>query len=315
MVSSPHEAMHRLFRQDPGLFARLLPRAGIPFPEHSSIDPLDTDLTEIRPIERRVDSVFRVHAADGEGGFLLAVESQGKLDPDKRNSWTYYLAYLHAKYRLPSILLVLCRDKATATWAAEPIRIGRRFHTSMLVFPLVLGPGNLSVITDPDEAAEDVPLAVFSAFAHAKDPGLPAILEAPAMAITRTRSEANTGTAEGGDVGSDSVDWAEIVEIGLGDGPARDLWRQLMATHFPQFPGSGTIVEEAWLKGRDEGREAGEAKGRAEDILRVLGVRGIEVCDAIRERITDCTDLDVLGVWFDRSLSVVSAEELFAEDA
>ncbi|WP_446047592.1 hypothetical protein [Streptomyces olivaceus] len=46
MVSSPHEALHRIFRVDPGLFARLLPRAGIDFPEHTVIEPLDTDLTE-----------------------------------------------------------------------------------------------------------------------------------------------------------------------------------------------------------------------------------------------------------------------------
>lgn len=79
-----------------------------------------------------------------------------------------------------------------------------------------------------------------------------------------------------------------------------------MATYTPNFPGSNTIVEESWLKGR--------AKGKAEDILHILGVRGIEVSDSVRERVTDCTDLDVLGTWLDRSLSVADAEELFAED-
>ncbi|KUN11780.1 RpnC/YadD family protein [Streptomyces canus] len=290
MVSSPHEAMHRIFREEPALFARLLPRAGIDFPEYHSIEPLDTDLSEIRPMERRVDSAFRVQVADDEGGFLLAVESQSKPDTDKRNSWTYYLAHMYAKYGLPPVLVVLCRDKATASWAAEPIRVGRPFHTSMLVFPLVLGPGNLSVITDPDEAAEDVPLAVFSAFAHAKDPGLPAIREALAEVLA------------GQDEGSD--DWVEYVEIGLGDGPARDLWRQLMAVYTPKFPDS--IVAEYWNKGR--------ANGRAEDILRLLDRRGIEIPDAVRERVKDCTDLDVLSVWFDRSLTVASAEELFVEE-
>ncbi|MDH6628921.1 hypothetical protein M2271_006756 [Streptomyces sp. LBL] len=96
------------------------------------------------------------------------------------------------------------------------------------------------------------------------------------------------------------------VEIGLGDGPARDLWRQLMATYTPNFPGRGTIVEEAWLAGR--------AEGRAEDILHILGTRGIEISDAVRGRVMDCTDLDVLGTWFGRSLSVTGAEELFAEE-
>ncbi|MFI5676602.1 hypothetical protein [Streptomyces cellulosae] len=83
-----------------------------------------------------------------------------------------------------------------------------------------------------------------------------------------------------------------------------------MAAYTPNFPGSGTIVEEAWLAGRAEG----EAKGRAEAIVRILGARGIEISGAVRERVMDCTDLEVLGVWLGRSLSVTSAEELFAEE-
>ncbi|MCF2127587.1 hypothetical protein L1I79_14215 [Strepomyces sp. STD 3.1] len=308
MVSSPHEALHRIFRADPGLFARLLPRAGIGFPEYTAIEPVDSDLTEIRPLERRVDSVFRVRAAGEEGGFVLAVESQGKPDPDKHSSWTYYLAHLYAKYRLPPFLLVVCKDKATASWAAEPIRVGRGFHTSMVVFPLVLGPGILPVITEADEAAQDLGVAVFSALAYAKDPGLTAILDALASGVAddaeRSGSGSSAETEEAGDV--DRVDWAEIVEIGLGEGPGRDYWRHLMATYTPNFPGSNTIVEESWLEGR--------AKGKAEDILHILEVRGVEIPDAVRERVTDCTDLDVLVTWLDRSLSVAHAEELFGEE-
>lgn len=282
---------------DPGLFARLLPRAGIGFPEHTAIEPLDTDLTEIRPLERRVDSVFRVRVPGEESGFVLAVESQGKPDPDKHNSWTYYLAHMYAKYRLPPFLLVVCKDKATAAWASEPIRVGRAFHTSMVVFPLVLGPGILPVITEPDEAARDLGVAVFSALAYASDPGLTAILDALASGVA-------DDAGKSGDV--DRVDWAEIVEIGLGEGPGRDYWRHLMATYTPNFPGSNSIVEESWLEGK--------AEGKAETVLRILEVRGVEIPDFVRERVTACADLDVLGTWIDRSLSVVRAEELFVEE-
>lgn len=109
-----------------------------------------------------MDSFFRVRTAYDEGGFLLAVESQTKPDPDKHNSWTYYLAHMYAKYRLPPILVVVCRDKKTAAWAEEPIRIGCGFHTSMKVFPLVLGPIGVRPITDPEEVAKDPALATFS---------------------------------------------------------------------------------------------------------------------------------------------------------
>ncbi|WP_234332262.1 glycosyltransferase family 2 protein [Streptomyces sp. NRRL F-5650] len=108
----------------------------------------------------------------------------------------------------------------------------------------------------------------------------------------------------------DRVDWAEIVEIGLGEGPGRDYWRNLMATYTPNFPGSNTIVEESWL----DGRAKGQAEGKAEDILHILEARGIGIPDSVRERVVGCTDLGVLGTWLDRSLSVTRAEELFADE-
>ncbi|MDQ0404571.1 hypothetical protein ABVB69_04515 [Streptomyces sp. NPDC000349] len=185
----------------------------------------------------------------------------------------------------------------------------------MVVFPLVLGPGTLPVITEADEAARDLGVAVFSALAYARDPGLTAILDALASGVAddaeKSGSTGSSGTDEGGDV--DRVDWAEIVEIGLGEGPGRDYWRHLMATYTPNFPGSNTIVEESWLEGRAKGQSEGKAEGKAEDILHILEVRGIEVSDSVRERVTDCTDLDVLGTWLDRSLSAARAEELFGE--
>lgn len=301
MVSSAHEAMHQIFREDPELFARALPKAGIALPEPTTIQLLDTDLTEIKPMARRVDTLMRVDTADS-GSYLLAVEAQGRPDPDKLNSWTYYLAYLYAEYKLPPLLLVVCQDKPTASWAAQPIRIGLPAHTSITVFPLVLGPENLPTIIDPDEAAEDLALAVFSALAHANDPALPAILEALATALATIGGE----TAQ---------DWAEYTEVGLADTQSRAFWRHLMTLRPSRFPGSGTLIEETRIKGRTEGRTEGLAEGRAEDILRILDLRAIDIPEAARERITGCTDLELLGTWFDRALTATTAEELFAAEA
>jgi hypothetical protein len=95
-----------------------------------------------------------------------------------------------------------------------------------------------------------------------------------------------------------------------------------MAPYTPDFLRSGTIVEEAFLKGvavgraevQFEARAEGRVKAVAEDILRVLAVRGVEVPDAVRERVGACVYLDVLRLWLDRSVTVKNAEELFAED-
>lgn len=60
-------------------------------------------------------------------------------------------------------------------------------------------------------------------------------------------------------------------------------------------------------------RLEGEAKGKAEAILKVLGRRGIEVDDGFCERIESCTDLAVLDGWLDRSFDVAGASDLFRD--
>ncbi|MFJ5305313.1 hypothetical protein [Streptomyces sp. NPDC088350] len=68
-------------------------------------------------------------------------------------------------------------------------------------------------------------------------------------------------------------------------------------------------MKKAYLEGHAEGR----VENRASLILRVLEKHGIDVPHDIRERITSCTDLDTLTLWFDRSLTASTAEDLFVE--
>ncbi|MFF3317245.1 hypothetical protein ACFYV5_17300 [Streptomyces sp. NPDC003035] len=268
---------------------------GVRLPPKASIEVLTPDTTELRPLERRVDSVLRVEPSDRDG-FLLAIEAQGRRDPDKASSWTYYLAYLHAKYGVPALLLVVCQDRGTARWAAGPFTIGVDHWTSLTTRPLVLGPDNVPVITDPAEASRNLAMAAFSAMTHGRDQQAPAILEALAEAL---------GSAD-----PDSLSYyAELLEIGLGDTPARKTWRNLMVGSF--FPGRGTLVEETYLKGKADG----EAEGKAESVLRLLAGRGVPVPEVMAQRISGCTDSDTLDRWFDRAITAVHAEELFADEA
>ncbi|MEU6508614.1 hypothetical protein [Streptomyces sp. NPDC046942] len=79
-----------------------------------------------------------------------------------------------------------------------------------------------------------------------------------------------------------------------------------MARYTPNIPGAGSAVEQAWLAGR--------AEGHAQDILRVLCMRGIEVSDTVRARLDDCVDVNQLRLWFERCLTVARAEDLFFGD-
>ncbi|MGW2637647.1 hypothetical protein [Streptomyces sp. NPDC001348] len=292
MVSSPHEAMHRIFQQDPGLFARAARRIGVPFPDPVSSTPLPTDLTENHPVERRVDTLLRIDTADS-GSYLLAVEAQGAKDPDKPASWCYYLAHLYAKYQLPPLLVVVCNDRATAAWAARHVEIGPSQWPALTLRPLVLGPDNVPVMTTPATVADDLPMTVLSAVLHRRDPEVKAILEAMAPVLR---------DLQGHD--EDTADiFIELTAQGLGKTPAAELWRRLVAVDTSFF--KSPLAEEL----RDEGR----AEGKAEAILRLLDRRGIEVSDKERERIATCDDLDLLDLWFDRAISATSARQVFTE--
>lgn len=289
MVSSSHEAMHRLFQEDPGAFARTFRTLDLPFPEPVAVSLMPTDLTEIKPLERRVDTLLKIDTASGES-HLLVVEAQGKNDPKKPASWAYYIAHLYAKYRIPPVLLVTCQDKATAAWASEPITIGPRQWRTLTLRPLVLGPHNVPAITDPSTAARDIPLATLSAITHGKDRNATAILKALAAALKTVDEE----TAR---------IFAEFTELGLGTAPAAKIWRQLMSVDLSFFR------SETSQRLRAEGR----TEGHAEDILLVLGERGLEVPDDARARIMECTELETLRAWLKRSVTADKVEDLFRD--
>ena len=64
-------------------------------------------------------------------------------------------------------------------------------------------------------------------------------------------------------------------------------------------------------EGREEGLEAGLAKGKREDILRLLEAHGVPVDTSARRRIEECTDLEQLDTWFGRAIKAETTDELF----
>jgi hypothetical protein len=80
MVSSTHESMHRIFRDHPEVVGGALRALGLDFPETVGTSVFHTDLTEIKPLERRADTILRVDVKGGEA-FLLVIEAQRKPDP------------------------------------------------------------------------------------------------------------------------------------------------------------------------------------------------------------------------------------------
>ncbi|MFI7297940.1 hypothetical protein [Streptomyces sp. NPDC050121] len=63
----------------------------------------------------------------------------------------------------------------------------------------------------------------------------------------------------------------------------------------------------------EEIRAEGRVQAAAEDVLIVLETRCVDVPDETRGRVTGCDDPDLLRRWLTRALTVVSAEEIFAD--
>ncbi|MER6330256.1 hypothetical protein ABT298_13195 [Streptomyces sp. NPDC001034] len=291
MVGSSHEALHRIFQKDPTLLTQALQRVlHVPFPKPREIAALNVDLTEIEPVERRVDTLMR--AETDEGTYLLVVESQGKVDDRKRGSWPYYLAYLYEKYRCEPVLIVITQSSTTAKWASRLIRFGFRDWHSMTVRPLVLGPDNVPVITDADRAGRDPSLAVLSAMTHGRGPQTPAILESLVAALKTIDHDT-------------AAVYAQFVDSCLTNPQAKQMWRDLMKTvqYFWRHP----LAEQV----REEGREEGRIETSRRMVFHLLEWRRIPVPDTARERIETCTDLDQLETWAERAVHATDAHELF----
>ncbi len=78
---------------------------------------------------------------------------------------------------------------------------------------------------------------------------------------------------------------------------------------------SQRIREEGREAGIEEGREAGRAEVLVQAVLEVLDSRGIRLSSAERQRIADCTEPELLHLWFRRSLAATVADDLFAQPA
>ncbi len=83
---------------------------------------------------------------------------------------------------------------------------------------------------------------------------------------------------------------------------------QAARTHLESLMATGTYDYQSEFTERL--RTEGRAEAKADDVLRVLRVRGLDVPDEIRERITGCSDLDQLDRWLEQAITADSVHEL-----
>ncbi|WP_395105292.1 hypothetical protein [Actinomadura sp. SCN-SB] len=307
MPGSQHEALVELFHRDPELVARTLKEAfGVDVPPYTDARLDSGGLTEWAPTEYRADAVVVLESP--KPVLAVVVEVQRTRDKAKRRSWPVYLTTLHARLECPTMLLVVCPDKAISRWCAKPIHTG---HPGWGLSPLVYGPEQIPLVTDPAQAARDPDLATLSAIAHGDSPDGKGVLEVFAEALQAIDP-------------AHRHRYTDIVFVALSEA-ARTYLEDLMnwqgyeyksefaLRYFTEGEAKGLAKGEA--KGEAKGLAEGLAKGEVDSLFRVLKARGIAVPARERQRIESCRDLGLLSAWIERAATATSLDEVFAHAA
>lgn len=159
--------------------------------------------------------------------------------------------------------------------------------------PLVIGPEQMPVITDLDQAKAVPLLALLSAVAHGRD-DLDIAIPTATVACEAVRPFDEDGI------------YFDLIVACLGEAAGKAFQMTLRNYQYQSTP-----MRESYNKGKLEGQAVGQAAGQALAVLEVLDARGIHASDEQRQRIQTCTDLDTLKQWVRRAATVTSADELF----
>ncbi|RKS07924.1 hypothetical protein DFP74_3612 [Nocardiopsis sp. Huas11] len=262
---------------------------GAKVPDYDRSEVTSCDLGHVDPVERRSDVAIMLRGPGPSGALdrLMGIVVEVQRDEKKRKcfTWPEYVAALRSKHECPVTLLVICPKQSVADWYSEPIELG---HPGLVLRPLVIGPKDIPVVTDPGTVAASPTLGVLSAAAHGMTK--PDVLEALHTGLDAIDPE-------------DAAKYLGYSLHLLANTEGQKALEALMMANTFDY-------HSPWV---DSLRAEGEAKGEAKAILRVLARRGIPVSAQARERISRCTDLETLGTWIDRSVSVATEDELFAE--
>ncbi len=283
MPKMPHEALVRLVQNAPSMIPGLIwPHRQV----SASVHVGPAEITDLHLAEFRADTVLVVGDDARRPERVIVVEAQTEIDRDKEWTWPFYLSGLRVRLRCPTVLVVVTVDGEVERWARQEIDLGDGCCTMR---PLVIGAGDVPVVTDPEVARAVPELAVLSVAAHAGAPEGEAIAQA---ALEASR-----------DLDRDrSVFYPDFVFTFL-KAAAPALLEKLMATADYQF--HSDFARRYFAEGK--------AEGEAKMLLTVLAARGFQVDEETRRRILECRDVAQLETWGARAVVARSLHEVFGE--
>jgi hypothetical protein len=289
--SIDHEMPLELVRYRPALAPELLRTMfGIDTPESAHVTLGSEVLSNLKPAERICDVATLVgDPKKPDRGIIL--EIQRKPQRRKKFTWPDYVGNLRSRKECDVFLMVFCFDKRTADWAAEPISMG---HPEYVLKPLVQNLAEFPPITDLDEASQKPELTILLTKAHGNGPDSRAVLTAYCHAL-------DTMTNTPDDIRAQYHEWvaSDLSEV------SKRLLEEILATKTPEL--HSILARKHHGLGRAEGLVEGEVRA----LLQVLSGRGLRPSDEEEERITSCTDPDLVSLWINRALNARSVDEIF----
>ncbi|MBW8481558.1 hypothetical protein [Actinomadura parmotrematis] len=279
-----HEVPLRLLRERPELTTDLLALLDISVPEGCDVRSCGEERPEVVAAQRRVDSLV-VYEDAGSPRLAVITEVQLRHDPGKYWVWPAYLADVRADLKCPTLLLVLCPDEKTAARCRQVIHLG---HPNLILVPMVIGPNQIPLFTDPATAAQKIELALLSTLAYGASDQGPEVIDTFMAAL---------------DVIGDNEKakhYADLVILAA-EGYVKDLLEERMK--------SGTFTYQS------DYAKSIEAKTEAKAALRILEKRGVEVPEADRAQMLACTDPAQGALWLDRALDATTIADVLTPDS
>jgi hypothetical protein len=291
MPSSQHDAIVRLFRDHPQLAVEILRDfMDVDLPATSLIR-VESNTFNTRPSDDFQADLVIVMGPPQAPAHAIIVEAQQDKAKDPRQL-ARYAAALWLLLRCDVTVLVVCPSRRAAAYYAQPIESGL---TGYQLHAWVLGPDDISPITDPHDAAAHLTLSAISVMMHGLDRK---VIDALTTALADTHK----------DYASQYYEYA----YSMSGSDIRSLLEEIMqSTDWPVY---SPFAREHFGRGREVGEVEGEAKGKARSVLLVLEARDFNVSDDVRTRITTCADLTQLERWITRAITIQTIDDLFLEE-
>jgi predicted transposase/invertase (TIGR01784 family) len=254
------------------------------------------------PGDKSVVLDIRVRLHDGH---QIDLEMQSTVPPGTRARFLYYWAKAFTDSIGIGADYTLLRPCISILWFKEPLLKGSRFHS---IF-------QLSEVHSQERFSPEIEFHVLELpKLPLADTGRQAKLELWARFLRAQTTEELEELAREDATMTTAKDTLQELSS---DPVAQRLAREretavLMHRHLVN-----SSLEHGLEQGRAEGRAEGEVRGRAEGeanaVLAVLNARGLTVTDQLRQRILECTDLELLDGWIRKAVTLTDPNELFEQ--